>query len=249
MELLKWRKTEDAEAVLKMLNRSPGEDIELSGLNSKIRVKKETLSFTAVLRDAKLRRCFVILAFLVFFQQFSGAPSTIIYNQMMFTYSGCELPVQYSIVYSLGYLFSIGTGLFYVSTFNKKYTLLCSATLTSLFLAAQITVLYYDLNEKYWDCFSLIVMLLYIFCHSVGLGCVPLAFAQEVFPKEAYKIIGQFYFMFASILALLITKIFQVLMDRFSLYVPFCLFISVSSLSIIFICAFVPRDAKELRKR
>lgn len=202
-------------------------------------VKVSEVSLTGTLRNATLRKPFIIFLSLIFFQQFTGAPATVVYNQIIFTYSKCPNPVYYSMVYALVYLFSNVFALFCGFSFNTKYALLMSSLSVSVILCFKAIVLYFNVNEEHWQSTSLVIMLLYIYFHSIGLGCAPLAFAQQIFPSECKKLVSQWYVMESSAFALIITKIFQTLFDQFALYVPFCLFAVCSLLCSLFTMIFV----------
>lgn len=229
------------EVVMEMLNPNEKNNQSRNYENGVWTKRSKTLSFTGILRQPEMRKQFVIFVFLVFFQQFSGITATIVYNQVIFINSGYSNSTLYSVIYSLVYLVSNVFALFFLVDFNKKCRLLTSGITVSLLLALNIAILYYEVNRnKYWSYASFIVMIFYVCFHTVGLGTVPIAFAQVVFPKQASEIVGQFYLMFSSTLGLIITKIFQVLFDHYDLYVPFCLFLCISACSVLFVFLFLP---------
>lgn len=242
---VRWDEVKDPQLAMKMLNSA---EEALGTVRNRLGAKTRALSLTALLRDPILRRNFVLFVLLVFFQQFSGAPATIVYNQVIFEVSRVPFIVEYSVVYALMFLISNAIGMFYTSTLNMKYVLLFSGFSVTAALSALIAIFYCDLNRRLWHSVSLFAMLFYILFHSIGLACIPMAFVNSVFPKEAKKIVTQTYIMLNSALALIITKIFQVLLDRYSLYVPFCLFCCISVLSVIFVSIFIPRDILKLKR-
>lgn len=207
------------------------------------------VSLTGALRDVILRKYFLTFLILIFFQQFTGAPSIVIYNELIFTYSKCSEPVYYTIIYALAYLVSTVFALFCSNSFNTKYALLLSSLSVTVILCFNAIVLYFNVNEQYWQSSSLVILLLFVFFHSVGLGCAPMAFAQQIFPKECKKLIAQWYVMVSSAFALIITKIFQVLFDQYALYVPFCLFATCSLLCSVFTTIFVSNSLKLIKLR
>lgn len=211
--------------------------------------KLRDVSLTEALRNALLRKPFLTFLCLIFFQQFTGAPATVIYNQLIFTYSKCPNPVYYSIVYALVYLFSNVFALFCGISFNTKYALLMSSLSVSVILCFKVIVLYFNVNEEHWQSTSLVILLLYIYFHSIGLGCAPLAFAQQTFPGECKKLVSQWYVMTSSTFALIITKIFQTLFDQIALFVPFCLFAVCSLLCSIFTMVFVSKSLSLIKLR
>lgn len=209
----------------------------------------QRVSLTGVLRNPNLRKPFLIFLCLIFFQQFTGAPATVIYNQLIFTYSKCSNPVYYSMVYALAFFFSNVFALFCGISFNTKYALLMSSLSVTVILCFKSIVLYFNVNEEYWPSSSLVVLLLYIYFHSIGLNCAPLSFAQQIFPKECKILVAQWYVMVSSALALIITKTFQVLFEQIALFVPFCLFAICSLLCGIFTMIFVSSSLKMVKIR
>lgn len=202
---------------------------------------------TGVFKNAHLRAHFFTFLTLVFFQQFTGAPATVVYNQTIFKLSDCSYPVYYSMVYALAYFLSNVFAAFYGVAFNTKYALLMSSLSACVMLSFKVVVLYYNVNEEYWGSTSLVVLIMYIFFHSVGMGCAPLAFAQRVFPEECKRTVFMWYAMVSSAFALIITKVFQTLFTQYDLYVPFCLFAASSLLCGLFSAMFVSSDLKECR--
>lgn len=232
---------EREEVVIEMLN--PNTKSETKDYRSK------TLSFTAILRHPQMRKQFVVFALLVFFQQFSGIAATIVYNQIIFINSGTSNATLYSVIYSLVYLISNIFALFFLVDFNKKSRILISAIAVSISIAFKIAILYFDVNKKYWSYASIIAMIFYVCFFTIGVGTVPIAFALEVFPKQASEIICQFNLMYSSALGLIVTKIFQVLFDRYFLYIPFCMFLCSSIFTVIFVIYFLPFKFRKIEVR
>lgn len=228
--------------IILMLPQSKSSEIKLLK-------KSDHVSLTGALRNATLRKYFLIFLCLIFFQQFTGAPATIVYNQIIFTYSKCSNPVYLSMLYVLVYLFSNVFALFYGFSFNTKYMLLMSSLSVSVILLFKAIVLYFNVNEEHWKSTSLVILLLYIYFHSIGLGCAPMVFAQHIFPRECKKLVAQWYVMVSSVFALIITKIFQTLFCQYALYVPFCLFAAFSLLCSLFTVIFISNSLKSIALR
>ena len=191
----------------------------------------------------------LIFAVAVFFQQFSGAPATLVYTQMIFASCGCPRPELCALVYIFAFFLANVYGIFCVPNHNKKHVLLFSSVGVPLLIVDQLIVLVENANEKFWNFTSLVVMLLFIVVHTIGLGSVPFSLIPQLFPKEAKKVVVQFFVMFHSMLALTITKIFQVMFDRIGLFAPFCLFLAISTFSIVFVIIFVPNNHKSTKIR
>ncbi|CAH1376242.1 hypothetical protein MTP99_017610 [Tenebrio molitor] len=239
-ELVKCGKTTAAKKLIAFL--SPQLDVgdEMGKIKERINVVDTSLGYCDVLKRPKLRKNFAIFALLVFFQQFSGIPSTIVYSQIIFTASHCPRPELCALLYSFVYLLANVYGIFCVPNLNKKRVILFSSVGVSLLLVVKIIVIVEKANDVFWSYTSLVVLLLYNAVHTVGLGNVPFSLIPELFPKEANRVVVHFFIMFHSMLALTITKIFQVMYFNIGLFSPFCLFLAISTFSIVFVIIFVP---------
>lgn len=203
------------------------------------------LTLGQILRKKHSRKNFVLLTCLIYFQQFSGAPATIVYGQIIFKALRTDRPEICALIYAIALLASTAfTTFVLLDNFNKKTLLLVSTIAVSIILAVNIYVIYFRYNESSWNYISFVLMLLYIFFHSIGLGAVPFAFLDSRFKKESKRTVSHYSWMLFSILALIITKIFQVLYERYEFYVPFCLFLCSSVLSVVFALTLYPSKDK-----
>ncbi|XP_063917172.1 probable metabolite transport protein CsbC [Zophobas morio] len=248
-ELVKSGKIKEAHKLISFLSPHLNPDDELIKIKKKANTVDTDLSYCDVLKKSSLRKNLLIFAVAVFFQQFSGAPATLVYTQMIFASCGCPRPELCALVYIFAFFLANVYGIFCVPNHNKKHVLLFSSVGVSLLIVVQIIVLVENANEKFWNFTSLVVMLLFIVVHTIGLGSVPFSLIPQLFPKEAKKVVVQFFVMFHSMLALTITKIFQVMFDRIGLFAPFCLFLAISTFSIVFVIIFVPNNHKSTKIR
>ncbi|XP_044272744.1 solute carrier family 2, facilitated glucose transporter member 8-like isoform X2 [Tribolium madens] len=239
-ELVKSGKMTEARKLIAFLSPDLSVSEEIVKIKERINAPDNSISFCDLVKKESLRKNFAIFACLVFFQQFSGAPATVVYSQMIFEKAHCPRPEMCALVYSLMFLIANFYGIFCVPSHNKKYVLLFSSIGVSVLLVLNIIVLVEEANVHFWQFTSLVILLLYILVHVVGLGTVPFLLIPELFPKEVNKIMVQFLIMSNSMFALIITKIFQVLLTNFGLVTPLCLFLTVSTFSIIFVIIFVP---------
>uniref|UniRef100_A0A1Y1K906 Major facilitator superfamily (MFS) profile domain-containing protein n=2 Tax=Photinus pyralis TaxID=7054 RepID=A0A1Y1K906_PHOPY len=239
-EYLRFGKTKEAETMIKYLKSDAKIDFEMQKLNLDLMLKADNFSIFQMLRKEKLRKPFAVVVLLTFFQQFTGAPATVVYAQM--TLRATQLP--YAELCAIGYivLFFISNliGVFYCSKFNRKYCLLFSNIAVSATLVLNVCTIYYDFNRTYWKYTSLVSLCLYIFFHSIGLAVVPTMLIPDYFPARARNVVSKVQIMCFSAFAIIITKIFQVLYHNYSLYVAFLLFSCISIVSAFFIVAFVP---------
>lgn len=243
-EYLKFGKEKHAKLMLNYLKPEVDVENELEIMKIDVNFKTKNLSFTQVLRDPFLRKQFALLGMLTFFQQFTGAPSTIVYTQIIFDASDSSHSQYCAMAYSVLFFLSNLIGVFYSKQFNRKCCLLYSTVGTIFSLLLNIFVFYYNINDRYWSLTSFVSMSIFIFFHSTGLAVVPFMLTKEYFPLNARDVVSKFQVVQHSALALIITKIFQVLLFTFDLYVPFCLFLCVAVICLIFIISFVPSEVE-----
>ncbi|KAJ3645410.1 hypothetical protein Zmor_023071 [Zophobas morio] len=246
-ELVKNNKIDEARKQISLLSPHLNADDQLSKIEKKLISEDTDLSYCDILKNSSLRKNLLLFAGTVFFQQLSGAPATLVYTQMIFASCGCPHPELCALVYIFAFFLANVYGIFCVPSHHKKRVLLFSCVGVSLLMLVQIVVLIENVNEKFWNFTSLVVLLLFIVVHTVGLGNVPFSLIPQLFPKEAEKVVGQFFVVLHSLLALAITKTFQVMFDQIGLLAPFCLFLAISSLSIVFVIIFVPNNHKSTK--
>lgn len=244
-DLVKSGKMSEAKKLIEFL--SPHLDVreEIVRIKERISTPDKSLSFCDIMRKKNLRSNFVVFACLMMCQNLSGAPATMVYAQMIFTKAHCPKPELCAIVYCTVFFLANLYGIFCIPNYNKRNVLLFSSVGVSVLLVVNILVLFEKLNDNFWQFTSLVVLLLYILVHTVGLGNVPFLLIPEFFPSEANQVIVIFYLMFHSMLTLTITKIFQVMFHNLGLILPLCLFLTTSSISIIFVIIFVPSKSNK----
>lgn len=187
-------------------------------------------SFGKVLKDKNLRKKFSIFFILVLCQQYSGVPATIIYAQKMFEKLHVTNPKIFAIAYMILYFFSNILGIFVTPKYKKRSVLLFSSLGVSLVIIIEVVVSFLKIDRLYWTYISVTVIYLYLFLHTLGLGNVPFTLISDFFPYKYRNSVILFFIMFHSMLALTITKIFQVLVYTLDhhISIPFCLFLCFS---------------------
>lgn len=218
---------------------------EIFKISDNDKSKQEQFGLFKLFADADLRVKFLIFAGIVFCQQFSGAPATIIYTQILFTESQCPYPQYLAIAYVVIFFICNVLGIYLMPKFNKRIVLLCSTFSVILLIIAKILVVYFEMNVNYWSYSSFVVLCLFIIAHTLGLGNIPFTLIPDLFPGSYRTTVTHFFIAFHSILALVITKIFQVLMTQYDVSVPFYLFLSISILALLLIYFVIPNKACE----
>lgn len=242
VEYLKMDKEEKCKKLLRYLQPENAE-IVLYDLKECLDKNEINLTLTQILRNRNLRCNAMIFTLLVYFQQFTGPPSTLVYSQIIFKNLHTNRPDLCAIVYVTVWLCSNFYSTF-CQNFNKKY-LLFSCASVSVILAINIYVIYGNYNETHWNYISFVLMLFYIFFHTIGLGNASSVFLEEKFTKESKDVMSKGFWMLFSAFALIITKIFQVFYERCHLYFAFCLFLCHSLVAFVFVAIFYSDDKKK----
>lgn len=187
-----------------------------------------------VLADKDLRKKFFIFFILVWCQQYSGIPATIVYSQIIFEKFFSPYPKFFVISYVVIYfLFNI-LGIFIIPKYNKRLVLLISSSGVSFVILIEVVISFLNINQFYWTYISLVVIYLYLILHTLGLGNIPFSLISDLFPNQFRNSITLFYLMFHSILALTITKSFQVIISNYHIKYAFCLFLFFSMIAFVF---------------
>ncbi|XP_066153114.1 solute carrier family 2, facilitated glucose transporter member 8-like isoform X2 [Euwallacea fornicatus] len=243
-ELIRARKLLHARTLLRFLNPDTDSESELYTVIHKMSHKEEQDGFTDILRDNNLKINFIKLTILVIYMQYCGAPPTMVYTQIMFTKSEVPHPEFMALGYAVLFFISALIGTFVSPIYNKKVVLLLSSYSILILYVCAILVIYFKINETYFSYTSVIIMYLFIAVHTIGLGSIPITLINDWFPHSYRVFVMKYFIILFSLLALTITKIFQVLITQFPLYVPFLLFSGVIVFAIIFISIFIPYDIK-----
>lgn len=232
-DFIKANKIEDALILLNYLRGRKDHTEEIKNIHQKLS-QTDSNCLMPIIKDRDLRNNFIKLVLLVFLQQFSGAPTSFVYCQIIFTQSGCSFPEYCAILYSIIFFTANVYGTFYVPSLNKKYTLILSSLGSSAMLMLQILVLYFKINDK-WPYTSLFVMLLFITFYCVGIGSIPSTYISEWFPTKYQQTVFNIFIMEFYMCALVATKTFQVFMSSFPFYVGFFIFITADLFLLLFV--------------
>ncbi|CAH1182772.1 unnamed protein product [Phyllotreta striolata] len=244
VELVKDSKFNEARRVIARLKSNVNINSEISAISRSIEKKVKERNLLHIFKEPDLRNKFVVFSIIVFCQQFSGLPATIIYTQILFQEFRFPYPEYLAIAYVVIFFICNVIGIFLMPRFDKRKVLLCSTISVILILTTQILVIYFEVNDKYWSFTSFVVMCLYVIAHTLGLGNVPPTLINDLFTIPYRTSVANFFTAFHSILALLITKIFQVLISQYDIAVTFYLFLCVSVFALVFIYFAAPNEAQ-----
>ncbi|CAG9767111.1 unnamed protein product [Ceutorhynchus assimilis] len=240
-ELIQAKKIRDAKKLLVFLKPDSNPDQEIDKIretDSNVKPVND-FGFMKIMRDNSLRVNFIKFTFIVICQQYCGAPPTLVYTQIIFSRSNVPYPEYIALGYAVLFFLSNLVGCYISPKYNKKTVLLVSSFSILLLFILNILVIYFKVNEKYFSYTSVIVMYLFIIVYTTSLGSIPFTLINDWFPQNCRVFMTKFYIVMFSLLGLSITKIFQVLIGQFPLYIPFCLFSAVIVFAIGFISIFM----------
>ncbi|CAH1967403.1 unnamed protein product [Acanthoscelides obtectus] len=246
-ELIKAKKISDARRLISYIKPHLNVTNEINMLKENLNSTVERYGMIKLLRNKKLHSHFFIFVIISILQQFTGAPSTVVYTQIIFERSHVPNAMYVSIGYICILFVASIIGIFIIPKFNKKVVLLLSSTGISIILAIKICVIYFQINNLYWPYASVAVMYVFIFIHTLGLGNVPFMLIQYLFPEKYHLSLTHLFIMINSMCALIITKIFQVLISLYSFHVGFCMFLGFSLFCLVFVFLFLPSKTEDMK--
>lgn len=196
-------------------------------------------------RTPHLKRSTWLLVIVTFIQQFSGAPATIVYSQVLLLNMGLPPPsVPYcAVIYLLCYILAYVLGLFYFCTlsYTKKRALLLFSMVTSILaLVLIIMILHLDLRQTHVY-IPLVGMCLFIFFYGIGLGSIPPSFVEHLFDPQWRNCAGELQLLCFSLFAIIITKLLQVFIGEFPLEYAFVLYTCIATAGIPFVLLCLPK--------
>lgn len=246
LHLFQLQKVSNAVDVLRNIHGKECVDDEVEDIKHSLENKIEKRSIFQIIKNRYTRNSFITLIFLMTIQQFSGGPSLIVYNQIVFTEFKCLYPHLCSIVYAITFLISTGIGIKYVPNFRRKPVLLLSCLGCVLTSASHASYLYLKPENIYYTVIPFITMVMYAFFHTAGISSVTGLIVSDIFPTNARGTMMCVWNMYTAELAVIITKVFQVFYDRYDMYVGFCLYTTVSIFGLVVIMLFLTEPKEKL---
>ncbi|XP_030754351.1 facilitated trehalose transporter Tret1-like isoform X2 [Sitophilus oryzae] len=241
-ELIKTKKLNDAKKLLAFLKPNLDPQQETYSIIEKMSRERGGNAIAEIYRNRELRNNFLRFSMSLFFQQYSGAPPTLVYTEVIFRESHVPFPEYFAIVYAFLFLLANIFGVYVSTKYNKRRVLIFSSCITLFLYICKIFVIYNKVNDKYFSYTTVIIMYLFIIFHTIGLGSIPFTFISNWFPPSCQLFMTKYFTILHCIFALTITKVFQVLLGNFDLYISFCLFLLLTLLAIIFIIIFIPSE-------
>lgn len=246
--LFKQQKFNTAISVLQNLHGKQSVESEIEMIKNCVENKPENKTIFQILGNSSTRSSFLVLMFLLTIQQFSGGPSLIVYSEIVFKEFKCIYPSICAIIYALAFLISTGLGIRYTPEFKRKPVLLVSCLGIILTSGSHAAYLYLKPENNYFTIIPFITMLMYAFFHTAGIATVTNLMVGDIFPSNCRYTMMCVWNMCTAELAVIITKIFQVFMARYDMYVGFCLYTGVGIFGFVVILLFLNEPKGKLER-
>lgn len=248
-DLIQKNRMQDAANLIRFLKPTVNTESELADIYRKITSGKEQPSNLKFLfTNTELRIRFATFSLLVFFQQFTGFPATIIYSKIILMETGYteDCAIYLSIAYCVIYFLANFIAIYFVIDFkliSKKYLILTS-TVFVLCANALLTYITYFMDAKIKLYAFYPVFCAFLVAHTLGLGNTPVTLINDYFPAQYQHFGAKYFVMVHSMCGLVITKLFQVVLGIYGLYASFLMFSCISAICVLFIVIFVPKFVK-----
>ncbi|XP_057664597.1 facilitated trehalose transporter Tret1-like [Diorhabda carinulata] len=247
--LIKRGKYEEAKQALILLRglhyRIDAELVEIEGF-----LKESTQTSISLIDTFKKRSiiiAFVISSSLMFFQQFSGINTIILYTTDIFKASGISLDANTaSIIVGFFQVMATFVASLVIDKLGRRILLFVS----SLFITLSIFFLgvYFSLKDRSGmdedvlgklGFLPVSALCVFIIAYSVGLGPIPWVISSEIFPTEIKSIASSTAGTFNWFLAFLLTRFYVQICDYIGQDSTFYIFGFASMIGIFFVHIFV----------
>lgn len=236
----------EAEEILKMVHGRDDNNIQDYMDNLEKMDEKESWNIFRIFKNSKTRKDLGLLTFIMTIQQCTGGPSYIVYCQIIFTSLGYgDSSPYYSILYIILFTLSTLLGLSFIHKYPRKIVLLLSLLGVSLTNTANMLFLYFGPQIQYFAFVPLIFMLLFVCFHTIGLTVVPLLLVNDLFEEPCRFTMNCYVKMYTFELAVIITKVFQVLFTYYDMSIAFGLFSAVAVFGLLVILCFFKETKDE----
>ncbi|KAI4468886.1 facilitated trehalose transporter tret1-2 -like protein [Holotrichia oblita] len=219
-----------AEKSLQKLRGLDNVQDELKQINADVkRQLSETGYFKDLWLNASNRKAMIIANLARAFQQLSGMTALMQYTQYIFLQAGGDISSGAASMIFAGMLVFVNIFIGVVSDkFGRKRSMIVSCIGCFLVLVPLAAYFYLqtntevDLSRISW--IPLLAIIIYVFLYSLGLGFVPTIMIGEIFSASIKKYAVMVSNMIFAFYMCTITKLFQVLMSAYGLWVPFLFF-------------------------
>ncbi|XP_015510585.2 facilitated trehalose transporter Tret1 isoform X1 [Neodiprion lecontei] len=242
--LMKNREEEARDSLLRV--RGPKYDVERELITRKLVLAEELQykgSFLAAMRSKVARNGLIIAYGLMFFQQMSGVNAIVFYTGSIFGQNGAISTDASTIIVGALQVVSTFTSLLIVDRLGRKILLLASISAMAVGMLALGT--YYYLEENGVDVSSvnwipLVSVCLFILMSSLGFGPIPFMMVGELFSPQIKGIAGSSACSFNWLMAFLVTRTFNDLVEAFGNYATFWMYSVICACGVLFVIFIVP---------
>lgn len=228
--LLSKKKEEEASKALRKLRVNADVDKEMSQLKIAVqRQMSEPARYADLFSSATNLRALLFAIGVRCVHQLSGITAFTHYTQYIFDIVGGNVSPSTSAILFFGIqTFAILFAPYLSVTFGRRKLMIFSCLGCAFSLTAEASYLYcseytaLELSSIKWV--PLVSMLMYIAFFCAGLGVVPGLVLSEVFSASVKGKAVSFMFSFFAVLVILSSKAFQVAVEYWGMFVPFCFF-------------------------
>lgn len=245
---IKKNKQKEARNALKILRGTVDIDQEMESLCKAV-IRQERTEKSGILNIFTVssnRKACIIFVILCLTNKFSGKNPCLFYTEMIFKETGSSIDATLSvIIYCTVELLAVAiTTFFIVDKFGKRLLLITSTAGCALSLCALTTHFYlkdnYDVIENL-NWLPITALLSYNIFFSIGLSYGMVLVLSELFPTSVKAYALCIADSFSVLMGALVSKLFQVTIDKFeTMSVPFLVFSICSAVGLVFIVKYVP---------
>ncbi|GJQ66062.1 hypothetical protein Trydic_g4148 [Trypoxylus dichotomus] len=173
------------------------------------------------------RRALIVANLCRFFQQFSGFGALVVYSQYIFQLAGGNISSGVASMIVSGILAFVNLFANFISDkIGRKKSMVLSCLGCGVMLLGEAIYFYLQANVNLapisW--FPIVALVGYTCLFSIGLGVVPTLMLGEMFSTSIRKHATTICNIAFGLSVCILTKVFQLMMSAFGLWVPFLLF-------------------------
>ncbi|PSN41054.1 Facilitated trehalose transporter Tret1 [Blattella germanica] len=243
------KQTEKAEAALIRLRGGKDQQQIKEELNCMQKVVEEEMTQRSRPKDLiatqGTRRAVLLMFGLIITQQFGGVMAIMSNAHEIFRTSGGSIldPSLSAIVIGVIQLFASIVASSQVDRVGRRILLLISTAGCTISLAVlgtyQFLTLKIEADTSSFNWLPLVCLVLFLVTYCLGIGPLPIAYAGEIFPSNVRGLALSIASMSLSLSFIVVTKLYQVVVDAAGVYVTFWFFSAVSLAGTIFVYFFL----------
>lgn len=243
--LIMKEKDEQARTALQTLRWKRNVEEELANLQMVVRKQTQESGKFSDLFSEKNRNASLITIGNRSLQQFSGINMYVFYTQYIFQQAGGSISQSASsIIFTGSLMLGCLINGYILGMLGRRPAMMLSTSMCSIFLSVEAFYFFVkendllDISALGWV--PLFGMMGYIVGMCVGLALVPTLMLGELFPANVKGNAMCLNNIVAGVVTLILTKVFQLLVSNYGLFVPFAYFAVCCALGVIYSYLFVP---------